>query len=687
MPIRTKNVNIPYITCPPGHGGGSLCVSHDNYVDVPIRDWSANPAQVVAPTWTVGTNNPLPISVQIKFPELEYIYADPNFRYKIKKTVTGVDFLNITSPKLVGNNFNELNLTQEIITLNFQNMENLSAGVHTINFEIEAYGVAAGGAETFRETSAIQNVIIPVSITVLSGNGFNTDKNTYQLLFNIADNSLSGDSKIIVYSSEAVTFNTSDAFIELIQTAGSSESNLTFQNNTQIQGKAVGTYSGTVTITKGTQSKTVTVNLEVINDATQFYLSPTNFTISLQKNLLESKTMLVNLSNPNNLNVTVDFFSSFIDSVTIVGNQVTIVTKNSNDLVLGNYSGEVILKSGSVTKKVIINLTVLQAVINDFKGSAYYFANDENKVIVNKTNSVASYVKMTLEMYFKGYGREYQENQEYTFPFFLGSAEIVPGKEVQDFFIKAKDIVTSLNPVYEYDLAVVTMTFQEMSSTDTVLSTFSLDNVLFAPGKKPKCYPFFTDYPVRSTYSGSIIKLSLDKLSEKPDLNLLYTQYNLPKPVFDAKFEVHQFTFLRNAFKPELETKIVANSTFQFIPLSEEEDIVHIEWENQNLVFDWFTAAAKTKKTTDIENITGETNENKEEKFDSTVSKPLTLNSGWILEEEIDLITDLLMSRLCFIYIKGERFKAFPIGKKNELADSDNNKFSMDLEFKIIIAK
>lgn len=687
MPIRTKNVNIPYITCPPGVGGGSLCASHDNYVDVPIRDWSANPAQVVAPTWTVGTNNPLPISVQIKFPELEFIYADPNFRYKIKKTVTGVDFLNITSPKLVGNTFNELNLTQEIITLNFQNMENLSAGVHNINFEIEAYGVSAGGIETFRESSAIQNVIIPVSITVLSGNGFNTDKNTYQLLYNKADNSLSGDSKIIVYSSEAVTFNTSDSFIELIQTAGSSERKLTFQKNTQIQGKAVGIYSGTVTITKGTQSKTVTVNLEVINDATQFYLSPTNFTISLQKNLLESKTMLVNLSNPNNLNVVVDFFPSFIDSVTIVGNQVTIITKNSNDLVLGNYSGEIILKAGSVTKKVIVNLTVLQAVINDFKGSPYYFANDENKVIVNKTDSVAAYVKMTLQMYFKGYGKEYQETQEYTFPFFLGSAEIYPGKEVQDFFIKAKDITTSLNPVYEYDLAVVTMTFQEMSSTDAILSTFSLDNLLFAPGKKPKCYPFFTDHPVRSTYTGSVIKLSVDKISEKPDLNALYAQYNLPKPVFLPQFEINQFTFLRSEFKPALETKIVANSIFQFVPLPEEEEIVHIEWENQNLVFDWFTAVAKVKKTADIENITGETNENKEEKFDSSLSKPITVNSGWLLEEEIDLITDLLMSRLCFIYIKGKRYKVFPIGKKNDLADSDNTKFSMDLEFKIIVEK
>lgn len=654
---------------------------------VPIRDWGTNPSQIIAPTWTVGTTNPLPISVQIRFPELGYVYADQNFRYKIKKTVTGVDFLNITSPKLVGDTFNQFNLTQEIITLNFQNMENLSTGVHTINFEIEAYGVSSGGVETFRESSAIQNIIIPVSITVISGNGFNTDKNNYQLTFNKADNSISGDSKIIVYSSDAVISNTSDPFIQLNQITGSSEQYLNFQNNTNLQGKAVGNYSGTVTITKGTQSKTVNVNFEVINDATQFYISPTAFNFSLQKNLAESKTFTVTISNPNNLTIVVDIQPYFIESAIITGNVLTVVTKNSDDLALGNYSGNIILKAGSVLKHISISITVLQAIISDFKGAPYYFANDENKVIVNKTNSVASYVKMTMEMYFKGYEREYQESQEYIFPFFQGSAEIYPGKEVQDFFIKAKDIVSSTDPVYEYDLAAVNMVFQEMSGMDTVLSTFSLDNILFAPGKRPKCYPFFTDYPVRSTYSGSIIKLSVDKLSEKPDLNSLYGQYNFPKPVFSAKFEINQFTFLRNEFLPALETKIVANSIFQFIPLPEEEELIHIEWENQNLVFDWFTAAAKVKKAADIENITGETNENKEEKFDSSLSKPITVNSGWILEEEIDLITDMLMSRLCFIYIKGERFKVFPIGKKNELADSDNNKFSMDLEFKIIIEK
>ena len=686
MPIRFKTETSYQYSCV--SYPQASCITIVTEYQVPIRDWLANPSQAVAPSWTVGSPNPAPISIQLTFPELEQIYPDfSNFRFKIKKFFTGVDFINITAPGLTGNVFDNFNLINKTVQVNFQNMDNLAVGSHEMNLVIEAYGVNTSGVETFKEDSGIQNVIIPIKITVLSGSGFNTDKNTYQLVYNKADGLLSGDSKIIVYSADPVTSNPSDPFISLVQTGGSSERYLTFQNNSEIQGKPVGNYSGNVTITKGTQSKIVIVNMEVINDATQFYINPNSFIISLQKNLAENKTLTATISNPNNLNISVDIFPSFVDSVTISNNVVTIVTKNSSSLGLGNYSGDVILKSGNVQKVITINLTVLQAIVHDFSGSPYYFALDKNKVVVKKTSLDANYVKMALTMYFKGFGQEYQESQIYTFPFFKGSAEIYPGDEVHDFFIKAKELATTPDPVYEYDLALVTMTFQEMSYADAVISQFDLGNVRFAPGKKPKCFPIFTDFPVRSTYSESIIKISTDRLLEKADVIALYDQYTHPKPSFTSKFTIDQYNFVRKEFKPELKTGVVSNKILQFIPLPEPEHIVHIEWENQNLVFDWFTAVEKTKETAEIENITGESRFYKEEKFNSSYSKLLTVNSGWILEEEADLITDLLLSRLCFITIRGKRYKAFPIGKNNELKDSENNKYSIDLEFKILIEK
>ena len=551
----------------------------------------------------------------------------------------------------------------------------------------EAYGLDTSGNEIFVEDSSIQNIIIPIKLTVLSGSGFNTDKNTYNVVFNKADNSLSGDANIIVYSPSDVTANSPDNYIQLSQSSTSSERILAFQNNANLQALSVGNYISSVTITRDSTSKTVAVNIQVINDTTQFYVSPTHFNFSLQRNLSEAHTVTVNISNPNNLTIAVDLKPSFIASAVISGNTLTITTENSSSLALGNYSGDIILKSGSVTKAININLSVLQAIIHDFTNANYFFALDKNKVILNKTNTSSTYVKMVLDMFFQGFGKQYQENQTYTFPFFQGSVEVYPGEEIQDFFIKAIDFVRASNPQNQYNLANVNLIFYEMTDADVVVSSFTLDSVKFAPGKKPKCFPIFTDHSVRSTYPQSLINISVDKLSDKTEIVDLYSQYQLSKPAFSNSLGIDNFQFEREKFLQNLENSIISNSKLQLIPLPSVDEVVHIEWENQNLVFDWFTAVKKTKETTEIEHITGESKLYKEEKFDSSYSKPFTVNTGWIMEEEIDLISDLLMSRICIIHYSGKTVKAFPIGKKNELKDSENNKFSMDLEFKILIEK
>lgn len=686
MSIRFKKVKEIYQSCV--SWPQASCIDIIREYDVPIRDWSANPSQVTAPNYTIGAAAPASAFVLIIFPELTEINDQfSKFRYKIKKNVPGVDFVKISGDKLTGNVFDGFNLDNRTIEISYQNMDNLFVGLHEINLVIEAYGVNDNGSEVYVESSTDQNVSIPIRVTVLSGNGFNTDKNSYNITYNKADGSLSGDQRIIVYSAEAVTANSPDAFISLVQTSSSTERFLTFQRNTDLQNKAVGNYPSKVNITKGNQSKTVNVILDVVNDATQFYVSPTVFNTTIQKNLSETKTLEALISNPNNLSIVVDLKPSFIESAVISNDKLIIVTQNSADLALGNYSGDIILKSGTVTKKVTVNLSVMQAITHDFTGLPYYFALDKRKVVVNKTNPGAAYVKMDLSMFFKGFGKEHLENQTYTFPFFKGSAEIYPGDEIQDFFIKAKDMLSSLDPLDLYNLALVTMTFHEMSATDEIISTFSLDNINFAPGKRPRCFPIFTDHPIRSTYDNSVIKVNVDQLTDKAELTAFYNIYNLPKPPFVSKPAVHQLTFLRSKFHDDFKTKIIANNVLQLIPLPNVDNIIHIEWENQNLVFDWFSAVDKTKEIIDIENIIGESRDYQEEKFDNKYTRVLTVNTGWLLLEEIDLITDIMLSRLCFIHTKSKRFKAFPIGRKNELKDSENSKFSMDLEFKILIEK
>ncbi|WP_418124209.1 hypothetical protein ACNFU2_06385 [Chryseobacterium sp. PTM-20240506] len=680
MPIRTKKETQYILVCPPGHAGGSACSTISTIVDVPIRDWKINPPQLNK-VWQMGTAAPGQLFQDFTFPELEFVYTYTNYRFKIKKNIASgsVDFVKLTSTKLVGDVFNQTNLITERVFCDFQNLDNLSVGNHVQPVTIEAYGIDTNNQEHF-----VESYYTEISVTVQAGTGISTDKNTYNLTFNKADGLLSGDLKIIVFVTDPVTVTATDPFINLTQDSVNSQRHLKFQNNTVIQNKAIGSYSGTVTIQIGSAVKTVTVNLQVINDNTIFYVNPSTVNTSMQKNLSEIKQFSSTISNPNNLTIVVESKPSFIDTALITNGILNFTTVNSSTLAVGNYSGEILLRSGTVVKKVTINISVVQAITHDFKGSNYYFAKDPNKVILNKTVSSSTYVKMTLKMFFNGFGEQYQEEEEYTFPYFKGSVEIFPGEEIQDFFIKAKDIRTSLDPVYQYSLSLVEMTFNEMNDLDEIQSTFVIDNLYFAPGKKPKCFPLFTDYPIRSTYSQSIIKINVDRLSEKEELNKLYSQYRLPKPLHTPKFNVDQFTFLRSSFKADLQKKIIVSNDLQFIPLPEPEKVIHIEWENQNLVFDWFSASGDFKIPVDIESVVGESDEYLEEKFDSVTKKNLTVNTGWVLKEEIDLVTDLLKSRLCFIYAEGVRYKVYPVTNKNELKDSGKNTFSMDIEFKIL---
>ena len=681
MPIRTKQVVKNILVCPPGQGGGSQCSTISTIIDVPIRDWKIDPPQLNK-VWKQGTDNPGQLFQDFTFPELEFVYpAFAHFKYRIKKNLgsDAVDFVTFSSVKLSGDTFNQNDLISERVFTEFKNLDNLNAGTHVIPVKVEAYGIDNNNQEVFLESFYTE-----VSVTVQAGAGIPTDKNEYRLTFNKADGLLSGDSKIVAYVTDPLITSTTDPFINLSQEPVNNQRHLIFKNNSVIQSKNVGSYTGYVTMQLGSAQKNVKVTLDVINDATLFYVNPMAFKATLQKNLKETKSFSADISNPNNLSIVVQSKPSFIESASIVNNVLKISTVNSSTLAVGSYAGEILLRAGNVVRKIAVEIEVVQAISHDFTGENYYFAKDDNKVVMNKISASSTYVKMTLKMFFNGFGEQHQEEQVYTFPFFKGSVEIFPGAEVQDFFIRAKDITTSLQPVYQFHLALVQMIFQEMNDLDEVVSTFTLDNIYFAPGRKPKCFPIFTDYPVRRTFKASIMKLSVDRLSEKEELVKLYDRYELPPPVHSTKFAIDQFTFLRSLFKSGYQNQILSVNEMQFIPIPDPEKIIHIEWENQNFVFDWFTAAGDFRNQVEIDNVLGESEKYREEKFDSYETNTITINSGWLLKSEIDLVTDILKSRLCFIYAEEKRYKCYPVGQKNLMMDTSQNFFNMDLDFKIL---
>ena len=283
-------------------------------------------------------------------------------------------------------------------------------------------------------------------------------------------------------------------------------------------------------------------------------------------------------------------------------------------------------------------------------------------------------------MFFKGYQQEYQEVQEYEYLYFKNEVEIFPGEEIQDFFARCRELYPLNDVGYQYSFALVNITITEHNADDEQLSEYQIKNVFFVPGRRPRCFPLFTNHPMRRTYPESVIRISADAISEKAEFVPLMNIYQGGKPAFEKKNEVRSHNFIRKLFAGK-ENEIITAGEIKYIPFPEVENPIHIFFETENLVFEWFSAHDKYRMISEFEHYFDAENKLK---YGSKRKKSLTINTGWVLREEIALIDDLLGSNLCFIMIGNLRLKAVAVGKKNEMYDTSEHLYQMDLEFNVI---
>lgn len=682
--------------------GGKECENEVTH-QIPIQEWSL--PSVFDTTYTMGGAVPADKYINIIFPELDQWMESPSteIRYKVRISYnnSSTEWLQVSSSDLIGQVFRTINIRSTRLDLDFSRIGNLALGTHTANIIVEAYGVK-NNAENYIESRSVA-----VSLKVNSENGVGdtpeqsvpTDKEIYNLRYNKSTKILSGDTKIKVLSDNNVYLQNSyphnlgvrssrilGVRTELdfyVISSDDEEYNDLYDPAQGVIYKPVGIYSERILIYANGISKYITINVEVYDDVNDFWLSTSSFDYLVMKSPGEKKSEQVIIDNPNNLSLRVVVMPSFVETAYIEGNVLHFTTAISSSLQVGNYQGEIILGTENVTRTVGITMRVAQTLQSDFQHQPYYFALDKNKISMEKTNPNAAYVKIQLQMYFNGFGREYQEVQSYDYPYFGGKVEIFPGEEIQDFFIKCRSLDTLQNPNFNYRLAVVQIKITEHSDNDEELSEFHIKNLLFAPGRKPKCFPIFTDHRVRGTIPDSIIRVSVDTFRPTSELNHLNTLYSNPFAPLPAKAEVHTFTYARKDFRNDLENSIITTEQLEWIPLPKYKNPIHIFWENQNLVFDWLTASSRNERSIEYEHLTN-TDDEQSEKYGTKKRKTLTLNTGWLLREEIDVVDDIIASRVCFIQIGNKTIKAYPISKKNELWDSQEHLFQTDLEFNIL---
>ena len=683
-----------------------------SYNQEPINDWIINP-QNPSFVWSKGASYPRSFSRQIQVPELQYVYPQyESFKFRVYINDSApTKWLSLQNDKLVGSDLHLQPGESTSFMYSFLNLDSLPTGEYVNTINIVAIGIKNGvkteiTAENIYSTGAIK---ISVSGTG-SGGGENPDpgtgirpeKSIYRLIYNKQTQILSGDLNFKVLGNE----NNKTLYVEDVNWPIREDirglvplqidpRQVSSNNNTGI----FKPYEmDTISLNPSTEDGIWNISFRILDEnrnaiisfpveltktnGNSFEVSPGSIIKSIDKSEDNATEVKAILSNPNNLDISVSSVPNFIQSVNITGNEIKILIKPGNSLTLGNYDGDIILSGGSVTRKINIKVTVVNFIQSDFSGELYYFALDRRKVKITRSSILGTKIYMKLEMFFSGYGKQYQDIQEFQLSYFQGMAEFDPGKEVQSFFIKTQD---SLPPgdFIAYVLAQVKISFTERKDDNTVINTYNLPKLYFAAGKKPKCFPLLTDYPIRRTFSNSQILISTDLLSKKEQIKNLGNIYSEPKPDETLTAAIKTYLFDRNKFAVSLKNKIISNGSVSLIPIPDPNSIAHIYWINQNLVFDWFSASGFNSIVSEFEHtISDNYKDNKDEKYNSTQNDTLKINTGWILYEERELIDDLLKSPFCLVDVDGKILKCLPNGKKNELKNSSETMFSMTLEFK-----
>lgn len=689
-PIRFKKEELEAERCgDPNSPSTCYWVPIGVFIDVPMQDWKFFP-EYINSTYIQGGNIP-ENTIRIQFPELD-LWTErkyKNVHFEIMALYQGdvADWLDFQSNQLTLNQFNKANIREANVKLVLKNLTHLPAGIHTANIIIKAYEVS-GGQKTFIEQCPEP---LKVVLNVKAGTvPQNPDFRERRITFHKDTWQLTGDTQIVLNNIDIDAISGVYPFNHHIVKEPSRTLLYISTEDGEDAVMAVlpkGVERREIVLSKNKQRVgQIPLLISVIDNETlrDFSVVPTEFDLSVSKTTNEIRTATAKIYNPQNLRISVKLAPSFLANVRIENGELRFETATLTDMPLGKYSGEIILISGSLEKRVAVNLRVVQTLVSDFRGAAYYFALDKNKVTMTRTSPTASYISLILELYYKGYGKEYRERQEYTHHYFNDQIELFPGEEVQDFFIRCQSLMAdslSLTAEYQYSLAIANIIIKEFNDNNEELSESRLNNIFFAPGRKPKCFPFFTDFGKRRVFEQSKIRLNTDILSENPALSGLFDQYDEPMPALEKKNEVFAFNFEKHRFSNASKTMITAGN-LEFVPFPEPKGgkLIHLFFENQNLVLEWFSCPADYQRKFDFNHITDELTG---EKFGALESENWVINTGWILREEIEFINALLKSRICFIVIGNQIIKARPMSKKNELYNTAENLYSMDLEFNI----
>lgn len=570
-------------------------------------------------------------------------------------------------------------VTGGTIPLNLFNLDSLYPG----NFQSKVDVFLSNSGGEIRQLTAYINLNItgepPVVIT--------TDQENYNVIYQRSNNSFTGETTVAIVNNSALNnisvVTTGTLLLEKTFTDAftlEEDPAFPFSSNTELP------LNGTVIVNcrlkkDGIFIYSFTVTIIVMEDD-EIIAFPKSFEFLLRKGYNETKSAILNLTNPFNHAFTITK-PAWLNLSVISGSataSINLETVNSDTLTVGEFTENIVISYDGKTINIPVKLTVITFI--DINVTEHNFCLDNIFLNVRKMNETAKFVRITMKMKFKTSKGETVLESPYQVPYFQDKVKTDIGRKIQNYFpIFSEHLFDSDSAVFDnqfiYKAAEVILKVEELDINYVVLLTNTTDAADFFAGNRPKQFPLFTNFPMRRKYEGSTFFFSyLTDILSAEDFSPGTVNEN---PT--AAKEVHA-VMMTDAGIIDYAT-IETNLGLDIIAFPDQNRQNFIQWLNNNLVPEWFVFSGKYKLTDDFEHIY-DAFQIDGQKYDTTEIQKLTIETGFVLKEESLLIKEIIKSKISFIKLEGEIYRSFCISTKLVELEAELNLINYELEFLIV---
>lgn len=584
---------------------------------------------------------------------LSVVEADAEYmQYSFNFTGTDVRWL-----KLQGyENTSYIPIGTSDVTPVLQNLDQLTGNFYTatIHFELSNGTAYLGSFQT----------TINLTLTGTPANQITTDKAVYSLVYNRSDNSLTGDALVSIINNTAPVSlklwqnanifapaqNFTDSFI-LTEDAGNPLS-----ANPILPATGIVNIPAKIEKLTGEFVKGFSIQITVIDGGISVAPAEVNFEIFKAPGNEHSAVLAV--TNPVNVPFTVSGAPAWLvlDSNSGSTAKNITVTTNTPGLALGSYAAVLKFEYGTKFIDVPVKLELRSFIEIDASAG---FCLDIPEVAINRKNENGKFVRITVTADYHVEGVTTRLEKVYAQPYFLDKASFGLGEKLHRHFPRIKKHFFDTESANLLSKIEASVKVEELDADRNPVFERSVSGILLFPGKKPVGFPFFTNFMHRKINSKAVI---LSALADDSSVTLTkILEENLIRPLVSDLAVINFYNFPR-VYNP-----------------------VHLQWENQNLVPEWFTFTGDYTISADFNHVYARNIFNAQnEKFDLTKVKLLSIDSGLIMAQERPLIEEMIDSKLSFIKIRNKVYRCFNITKKATLESSKEELLSNDLEYLIV---